>query len=288
MKEDLLLGRALEELYQRYNSREFVDPDPLIFLYRYDDVRDRELAALIASSLAFGNVRQIMASVGRVLEPMGDSPHRYLLSVGLPGLIKAYRGFRHRWAGEDDLIELLAGAGGVLRRYGSLEGALAESLGSNGGDLLPALRDFSALLREKSAGGKNCLLPCPGKGSACKRLHLFIKWLVRSDKVDPGGWNAVLPSSLIIPLDVHMHRFGRLLGFTDRRQGDIATAIEVTEGFRRFSPEDPVKYDFAVTRLGIRRDDDREDLLKLLGIAVSGSGRLRPIHNATEEKRETA
>jgi len=97
--------------------------------------------------------------------------------------------------------------------------------------------------------------------------------MVRMDGVDPGGWTAVPASKLLIPLDVHMHRFARLLGFTSRKQGDIRTVREITSGFREIDPGDPVKYDFSITRLGIRRDEDRGRLLSGLGLFAHEGGR---------------
>ncbi len=95
------------------------------------------------------------------------------------------------------------------------------------------------------------LLPSPGKGSACKRLNLFLRWMVRSDDVDPGGWSGVDAGKLIVPLDTHMHRMGLEVGLTRRKQADMQAALEVTRAFRTIAPEDPVRYDFALTRLGI-------------------------------------
>ncbi len=97
------------------------------------------------------------------------------------------------------------------------------------------------------------LLPLPSRGSACKRLHLFMRWMVRNDDVDPGGWNMIPSSELIVPVDVHMHRIGIQLGFTSRKAADAKTAKEITEGFRVVSSDDPVKYDFALTREGIQK-----------------------------------
>lgn len=97
------------------------------------------------------------------------------------------------------------------------------------------------------------LLPLPSRGSACKRLHLFMRWMVRNDDVDPGGWNMIPASELMVPVDVHMHRIGIKLGFTNRKAADAKTVIEITEGFRVVSSDDPVKYDFALTRSGIQK-----------------------------------
>ena len=96
-----------------------------------------------------------------------------------------------------------------------------------------------------------------------KRLNLFLRWMVRRDEVDPGGWDRVSPSQLMIPLDIHMHRISRKLGFTERKQADIRTVIEVTDAFRKISPEDPAKYDFVLTRFGIREEMDPNDLLSI-------------------------
>ncbi|MCK4410112.1 MAG: DUF2400 family protein, partial [Candidatus Eisenbacteria sp.] len=131
--------------------------------------------------------------------------------------------------------------------------------------VLPALTSFVGGIADAScvaAGVEGaCPLPDPARGSACKRLHLFLRWMVRSDDVDPGGWDAVPASKLIVPLDTHMHRFSLLLGLTDRKQANGRTALEITRAFRSFSPDDPVKYDFSLTRLGIRDDLSEEALL---------------------------
>jgi uncharacterized protein (TIGR02757 family) len=117
-----------------------------------------------------------------------------------------------------------------------------------------------------SVGDCGRLLADPRDKSACKRLNLYLRWMVRRDDVDPGGWEGVRPAQLVVPLDVHMHRIGRALGLTQRQQADCRTALEVTEAFRKISPEDPVKYDFALTRLGIRDDTNLDAFLARCGI----------------------
>ncbi len=263
------LGSALEGLYERYNSRKYVDPDPLVFLYDYPDIRDREIAGMVASSLAFGNVRQIMGSIGKVLGFMGPSPHEYLMNVRRERLSGELAGFRHRWAGPEDVEALLLGIRDAVTRHGSLERCFLSGHSPDDEDVVEGMTMLAASIVCPPSGPGACLMPDPCRSSACKRLNLFLRWMVRSDRVDPGGWTGVDPSKLLIPLDVHMHRFGLLLGMTRRKQADLATAREVTAAMRELSPEDPVKYDFAVTRLGIRRDFDREQLLDSL---AAGSG----------------
>ena len=253
---------VLEELYHAYNDREFVHPDPLEFLYDYDDPLDREIAGLVASSLAYGNVKQILGSVSCVLECMG-SPRGFLEDASRDVLRDIYDGFKHRWTTDDGLVDLLLGAKGVVERYGSLQRCFMDGLESGHETVLTAMCRFTDELRLDMRGERNSLLPSPEKGSACKRLNLFLRWMVRRDAVDPGGWERVAADKLLVPLDVHMHRICRGLGLTERRQANMRTAREITDGFAKVAPEDPVRYDFALTRLGIREDEPPEAALQL-------------------------
>lgn len=244
----------LDGLHASLNRREYVHPDPLEFLYRYDDARDREIAGLVASSLAYGRVKQILSSVAGVLERMGPSPAGFLADAEPGALTRVFAGFRHRFTSGDDIADLLAGARGAIAEYGSLEACFSDGVSDGDSTVVPALSSFVDRLARAAGRRPASLLPLPGRGSACKRLNLFMRWMVRSDEVDPGGWTGVPTSKLVVPLDTHMHRISRALGLTCRNQADMRTALEVTDGFRRFAPEDPVKYDFAITRLGIRSD----------------------------------
>lgn len=260
-----LSRERLEAFYRSCNCREYVHPDPLEYLYSYGDPRDRELVGLIASSLAYGRVAQILKSVSSVLEPMGPSPHAFLLNSS-PGLLKSmFRNFKHRFSTGDELLALLQGAGKALVDYGSLEECFLTGLGEQDDTVFPALCHFVKALGVGETGSPNSLLPLPERGSACKRLNLFMRWMVRKDDVDPGGWKRVPRSKLIIPLDTHMHKIGLALGLTRRRQADMRTAIEVTRAFQGFSPDDPVRYDFVLTRLGIREDMDLNRFIEECG-----------------------
>ncbi len=251
----------LEGLYRRFNRREEVPPDPLMFCYRYDAPRDREVAGLIAACLAYGRVARIRQSVAAVLAPMGTSPRDFLDTHAPSGLARRYRGFVHRFADAKALAVLLSGIRQTCRRFGSLEGAFLDGFRPTDSTVVPALTAWVARLTEGIGDGAGHLLPRPERGSACKRLHLYLRWMVRSDGVDPGGWDAVSPARLIVPIDVHMHRIGRRLGLTRRNAADGRTALEITEGFRRIAPRDPVRYDFALTRLGMRAETATLDAL---------------------------
>lgn len=244
----------LERLYAQYHRRDLVNPDPLVFLYDYEDIRDREIAGLVASSLAYGRVRQIMDSVASALAPMGSSPFLFLMESTGEALDETYRHFRHRFTSGKEMASLLRGARGAVEEHGSLQACFRKGLGSGDETVLPALSAFVAALHRCTGTCRKGFLPSPDEGSACKRWHLFLRWMVRHDEVDPGGWSGVPTSKLVVPLDTHMHRMGLELRLTRRRQADQETALEITRAFRKIAPEDPVRYDFVLTRMGIRQD----------------------------------
>lgn len=257
----LAVKDRLDRLYDTYNRRGYVRPDPLELLYGYDDVRDREVVGLVASSLAYGRVVQIIKSVSSVLDAMGPSPAAFLERSSLKSLERTYSCFKHRFTTGAELARVLYGAKRAIERHGSINTCFAAALNGRDDTVVPALTAFVEELRSVGGFGCNSLLPSPADGSACKRLHLYLRWMVRRDAVDPGGWDGVLPSKLVIPLDTHMYRIAESIGFTERRQADGKTALEVTTAFREFSPDDPVRYDFALTRLGIRDDADIESFV---------------------------
>ena len=247
--------QVLEELYRRLNRPELVHPDPLEFLYAFENPLDREIVALTASSLAYGRVAQILKSVNEVLERLDGAPYESVLGSGASGLRDRLSGFRHRFTRGEELAAILSGASGVIREYGSLGCCLeATEYPDENGSILRGAESLIGRILERAGLDCTYLLPRPSMGSACKRLNLMLRWLVRRDEVDPGGWDFIPSSTLVVPLDVHMYRAGRILGFTTRRSSDMRTALEITRGFREIEPEDPARYDFALTRLGIRKD----------------------------------
>jgi len=256
--------QALEDLYGKYNRREYVHPDPLEFLYNYDDPRDREIVGLVASSLAYGRVRQILRSVASVLDRMA-SPAKYLAGSTREGLEGTFAGFKHRFTTGRELALMLAGAKGAIERYGSLEACFASGMKDGDETVLPALREFAGQLNTLCGCGARSLVPEAGAGSACKRLNLYLRWMARRDEVDPGGWESVPARMLIVPVDTHMYRLCGALGMTRRKAADMRAALEITACFREIAPEDPVKYDFALTRLGIRSECDPRKFLECCG-----------------------
>lgn len=259
MTKKMIQKQRLELFYAKYNHRKYVHPDPLEFLYRYQRLRDREIVGMVAAALAYGRVTQIINSVSIVLDRMGPSPYQFLKESSTVQIESAFKGFVHRFATGKGMSRLLMGIKEVLDRYGSLYQAFRGFVCPHHDTVLPSMSRFCRQIDEAAGGDIGHLLPMPDRGSACKRMNLFLRWMVRKDTVDPGGWADIPAALLIIPLDVHMHRVGQKLGFTTRKQTDIRTATEITNGFKRLTPEDPVRYDFVLTRLGIRKDMSDED-----------------------------
>jgi uncharacterized protein (TIGR02757 family) len=254
----LTIQEKLEAVYQHYNRRKYVDPDPLLFLYDYPEVRDREIAGIVAACLAYGRVEMIMKTVSRVLNQMGPSPFRFLNNTRDGKIDTLFTGFKYRFATDVHLSNLLKGIKGVIMEFGSLENCFSAGAGRSDKTVLTGLGQLYQGLNQRGYTGH--LLADPSKTSACKRSHLFLRWMVRKDAVDPGGWDSVSSCQLIIPLDTHMYKIGTMLGFTRRKSPDKICALEITAGFRALLSADPVKYDFSLTRFGIRRNLDMNEL----------------------------
>lgn len=254
------LRQRLERLRGRYDAR-YLGSDPLEFPHRYAAPLDREVVGLLASSLAYGNVKSIRRSVERVLEALGEGPGARAIRVDAKELLRKLHGFRHRWTRARDVACLLVLAGQMIEERGSIGGFFAESYVE--GDMGGSLRRFSERALALDHGGlyrsralpKNAgvrfFFPSPLTGAA-KRLNMYLRWMARPDDgVDLGLWSFVPTRDLVIPLDTHIFRIGRHLGFTSRKTPGFRAAIDITRSLARFDPEDPVKYDFALSRLGI-------------------------------------
>jgi uncharacterized protein (TIGR02757 family) len=249
-----LLKPLLEKLYARYNQRGFVPPDPLQFAYRYTECRDVEIAAFLASALAYGRVRQIERSLTQLFDRMDNAPFHFTSRFDAAARARL-RSFKHRFTTGDHVSDLLALFRRVFGDHGSLESFFALGYHREDATILPALSRFCDSLDQMSdgqaSGGLNYLLANPSRGSASKRLNLFLRWMVRRDEVDLGLWKWVDPAKLVVPMDVHMGRLCGILGLHEDKTITLSTALKVTQAFAQMNPEDPVKYDFALSRIGI-------------------------------------
>jgi len=253
IERDPEIAAWLEMMYGECNRKERLKRDPLAIVVQYEDSLDREIVGLVCSTLAFGKVDLILDACSRALAPLGAHPAARLGAMSDSDIEAAWAGFQYRFCFPRDMIALMKAARDAIQVHGSLQ-AMFNSYESGEESILGALGGFVRALR--AYGLRPNLLPDPSDGSACKRLLLFLRWMVRKDDIDPGGWDKVSPSRLIAPLDVHMARLcrERLLFIPRRRASASPTmkeALEVTRCFALYSPEDPVKYDFALTRPGI-------------------------------------
>lgn len=241
----------LEQIYKSLNKREYVHPDPLEFLYGFESLEDREIVGLLASSLAYGRVAQILKSVSKILAILGGSPKYFLNSNSESQILKAFAGFKHRFTTEEEMGNFFVGIKKTIEKYGTLNECFAYGL-KKSSNYIEALCHFTTAIIPGTC--KSSLLPAPEKDSACKRLNLYLRWMVRNDEVDPGGWQNIDRRLLLVPVDTHMFNIARKLGLTERNQANMKTVLEITKSFAQIAPNDPTKYDFALTRLGIRTD----------------------------------
>ena len=201
-----------------------------------------------------------MKIVESILKKLGSNPFDFLMDQTKKDIANNFKGFKYRFANETHLTNLLWGIRKVLNGFNSLENCYYSGWSPEDDTVLPGLTFLSEQITENKEVGH--LLADPKKKSACKRSLLFLRWMIRKDLVDPGGWDKASPSQLIVPLDTHMYKIGTMLGFTKRKSQDIKTALEITHGFKKILPSDPVKYDFCLTRFGIRQDLSMDQLSK--------------------------
>ena len=229
----------------------------MAFPHRYADPLDAEAAAFIAASFAFGGVLQIRNFLSRLFDALPPFPHAALTAAKPIGR-RQLEGLSHRFISSDGVYRFLRCVRSAYLEHGSLERLYLAARGGEPPDFRRDLSRFLAGFRERWGEmlprQRDFLFPRPERGSACKRHNLFLRWVVRGpDGVDLGLWTAVSPQDLVVPLDTHMARLGGWLGLTRRNTPDWRMAEEITEALRAVCPEDPVKFDYPLTRLGILR-----------------------------------
>ena len=231
-----------------------IEPDPLQLVLRYDEPLDQEVAGLIAAAFAYGRADIIVANLGAVLAKMTPSPFRYLQAFDAREATRRFAGFAHRFHKTPDLVSFLACVAKAIREHGSLGALFMTSYDDYDKDIGPSLARFITALRATGNGQRatiNYLLTSPNDGSACKRMNLFLRWMVRRTPPDLGLWTFVDPAKLLMPVDTHIHRIATFLGLNDRKSADWKAARAMTDRLSQFDSADPVRYDFALCRLGI-------------------------------------
>lgn len=257
----------LDSLHKRYHRIENLAPDPLVFARDFDDPEDGELAGLLASSLAYGRVEQIVIALGWVFSKLGKRPRKKLMAASASELSSMFEGFCYRFNKGPDLAVFLWMVKAALEKGSTLRAIFASG---DKGDYREALISFGDFIMSQSPrpllnsnvlpGGHPAryLLTTPAGGSAAKRLCLFMRWMSRRDELDPGYWRGQIETSrLVVPLDTHVAKVGRLMEMTHRKSADWKAAVEITDHIRLFYPNDPLKADFSLFRYGMKRLDDR-------------------------------
>jgi uncharacterized protein (TIGR02757 family) len=251
------LGRALDALCALHDDGAVRVEDPVDLVRPYREAADREVAGLLAAGLAFGRVAGIMRSVRAVLDVLGPSPAAFAAAFDERRDRGLFAPLGHRWTRGEDLAALIGLVRRMRERDGSIEGFFLRGHDAGAVDVEASLESFSrralALAGEDHPRRRGLagFFPRPSAGSACKRLNLYLRWMVRADGVDPGGWTGVSRSQLVVPLDVHVMRVGRCLGLTRRVSPGWPMASEITAALRALDPADPVRYDFALCHLGM-------------------------------------
>jgi uncharacterized protein (TIGR02757 family) len=273
-----VLASPLDQLYRTFDHPDAAS-DPVHIVRRFTAPDDREVVGFCAAALAFGRVASVLNSIESLLVAMGPHPAAFVRSfepqrdrAGIDPLV-------HRWISGRDLVALMLVLQRMLLESGSIEKFFVACDDPNAEDVGPALEAFSSRALEtdlRAAYGRMpkrpgvCyFFPRPSAGSACKRLNLFLRWMVRRDSIDPGNWTSVSPSRLIIPLDTHVIRLGRCLRLTRYSSPNWKMAVEITASLRAVNRDDPVRYDFALCHLGMmsacgygRAQGDRQCPLK--------------------------
>jgi uncharacterized protein (TIGR02757 family) len=258
------LKPTLDRLYADYNHADSAT-DPIQIVRRYTRADDREVVAFCAASLAFGRVASVLQSIERLMAIMGTRPAEYVRRFEPRRDAPAFKGLVHRWIRERDLVALVWVLKQMLDRSGTIEGFFLEGYDPAAGDVAAALDSFSERAmaldltaaygrpstRSGAAMGVAYFFPRPSKGSACKRLNLFLRWMVRRDALDLGVWTRVSPSKLVVPLDTHVIRVGRCLQLTRYTSPGWAMARDITASLQRIDPADPIRYDFSICHLGM-------------------------------------
>jgi len=264
------LRQPLERLYREFDYVARVELDAIRFPLRYADPCDRELVGLLTACLAYGRVDLFSGELEGVLAAMGRSPAAFVSGFDPRRDGGAFDDFWYRFNRPPDLVAFCVAARDLLGRFGTLEKCFVAGDPEPSGPIGPALEHFAqaflgADLREvfprgRVSRGYRHLFPLPSLGGPCKRLHLFLRWMVRRDPPDFGLWTSVAPSRLLIPVDTHVENISRSIGLTRRRSRTWRMAEEITRRLAAIDPADPVKYDFALCHKRMSGDClDRRD-----------------------------
>jgi len=247
------------DYHYKYFDKSKISPDPLEFLHLYSNELDIEISGIISSVFAYGNVKQIINTIGKIHKIMNYKPNEFIINYSVKKGRRLFENLKHRFYSSEDIVIFFSILQKVYIKYGSLKNLFYECYFENNADLKTTISVFVNGIIKYSGKGKDVstgikfMFPDPLKGSACKRINLFLRWMVRKDELDFGLWNKIPTSELIIPIDTHVAKICKKLELTKRKNVSWKMAEEITEKLKTFDPVDPVKYDFAICHIGMRR-----------------------------------
>ena len=243
------LSDFLNIAYDRYNRETFITDDPISVPHSFTTKEDIEISAFLTATISWGQRATIIKNAKKLVELMGNSPHQFILS-DFEEQLPQFELFKHRTFNFQDLEFFFRSLRIIYRNHGGLENVFQL----NKNDVKASLEYFNTLfLSVEHDKRSEKHIANPLKGSAAKRLNMFLRWMVRNDNrgVDFGIWDSIPSSALMIPLDVHSGNVARKLGLLKRKQNDWLAVEELTDSLRKFDPYDPVKYDYALFGLGV-------------------------------------
>ncbi len=250
----------LNKLYKQYNTLDFISNDPVCIPHRFNKKQDIEISGFFASIFAWGNRTTIINKCSELLERMDNRPHEFVLHH-TPSDLKKLIGFKHRTFNDTDLLYTIAFFNDWYSKHKSLEDAFAVHIKPKHQNIEFALNGFrnTFFSLEDIPTRTYKHIASPVQQSACKRINMYLRWMVRNDSygVDFGIWKKIKPAILVCPLDVHVQRVATELGLLTRTQSDWKAAIELTQNLKTLDPNDPVKYDFALFGLGVNKKKER-------------------------------
>jgi uncharacterized protein (TIGR02757 family) len=250
------IKEKLERHYLSYKHK-FSSIDPVWILHRFSDEKDIELIGLITAAYAYGSVELINAFIERIIAKIGNKPYEFTINFEKRKDKKFLKDLSYRFNSANDILALFESLSSAMKEYSSLKSLFISSMDNSEKNVIGALARFTGRLnrdiKRKKGTYTHYLISNPINGSTCKRMNLFLRWMVRKDEIDTGIWNEVGMSKLIMPVDTHIARISKQLGLVKRKTIDLKFAVELTERLKSFDPEDPVKYDFALCHIGIDR-----------------------------------
>jgi uncharacterized protein (TIGR02757 family) len=255
------LKSILDQFYADFDFAGTIARDPIEFPHSYSRPEDREVSGLVSASFAYGNVKLFKAVLRELFSKMGSSPYEFILNFDHKKDSGLFSGLKYRFNENADIIAFFYILHKTVEKHGSIQQAFKLHYSHDDPDIsraLAGLVDTMLQVDTSPVYGSNArqagllqLLTSPEKGSACKRMNLFLRWMIRDKDIDFGIWKDVPQSKLIIPLDTHIARIGKCLGLTSRSSADWKMAKDITASLKKLDPDDPLKYDFALCHQGI-------------------------------------